>query len=109
MKIEILKADGTVFTTIDGVIDAQQEFNDHYQPMYGKYAAASWREYTPPLPTPEQLNTPILAQIVELEAKQARPLREYALATTEVDKAEALQRVRDLDDQIVALREQLAK
>jgi len=52
-----------------------------------------------PVPSPEQINAAIDAQIIALESKQARPLREVALGM-----AGALERISALDEQIAALR-----
>lgn len=55
-------------------------------------------------PSVDELNAPILAQIVALEAKQSRPLREIALG----DDA-AKTRLQAINNHIVALRAKLLK
>lgn len=50
------------------------------------------------------LNAPIISQIVELETRQARPLREISLG---VDVSANETRLTDLDAEIAALRAQL--
>jgi len=64
-----------------------------------------WQENTP---LQEEFNAdhnaPIIAQIEELEKKQARKLRELSLAVYESEHATRLTELSDFDAQIIALR-----
>lgn len=63
----------------------------------------------PPDPTPAELNAALDAQIIALEAKQARPLREIDLGQGDVVDSEGktpTMRLQALDEQIAALRAQ---
>jgi len=62
----------------------------------------------PRVPTKEELNAPILAQIDALEAKQRRPAREHILGYgPDAGGKLPAQRLKDIDDAIKALRAQL--
>lgn len=71
----------------------------------GVIGEATVGDYTPPAPTAEQINAPVLAQIAELEKQGEKPRRvREALATT-AGKAWMVA----LDTQIDGLRKQLVK
>jgi hypothetical protein len=97
------------FKNTNGDVHGYDETYTNDAPYIETAIGAGWIEVTgnwpPPLTATEitQSNNAILkSQITQLEAAQARPLRELALSV-----AGALQRVQSLDSQIATLRSQL--
>jgi len=92
MIIELLKSDGTVFTKIEGVIDAETEFKNEYLPMYKSEGVTSWQEYTEPVLTTDEK---IAALDLEYESSFSTVTQAYLTALTAGDTTTATARQTD--------------
>lgn len=104
-----LTAHGSVIRLSDNAIIPPDPDNTDYAEFLVWKAAGGVPDPVDP-PSKDEINVPILAQISELEAKQARPLREIRLAELKglpVPEA-AVDRLQEIDAQVSALRCSLA-
>ncbi|MBP2653360.1 MAG: hypothetical protein H6Q73_929 [Firmicutes bacterium] len=92
MDIELLISDGSVFTKISGVINAQTEFDEVYYPMYKSAGVTSWQEYTEPTLTTEEK---IAALDEEYESQFTAITQAYLTALTAGDTTTATERQTD--------------